>query len=97
MMDEYYKEFDLIRGTDICRAAGVELADLNLGRVCLNYILSKCNINGCTRRGRTHPRANTATIAQVNELCATLKPGVDEMTRAKRRRVDEYGSRGWGN
>ena len=95
MMNEYYKAFDWIRGGDICRAAGVELEDLNLGRVCLNYILGRCNINGCTRRGRTHPRANTATMAQVNELCETLKPGVDEMTRAKRRRVDEYGSRGW--
>ena len=83
MMNEYYNEFDWIAGGDICRAAGVEIADLNLGRVCLNYILGKCNIVGCIRRGRTHPRANTATTAQVNELCDTLKPGVDKMTRAK--------------
>ena len=95
MMDDYYKEYDWIMGGAICRAAGIEIADLNLGRVCLNYILGRCNIDGCTRRGRTHPRANTATTAQVNELCNKLKPGVDELTRTKRRRVDEYGSGGW--
>ena len=91
MMDPYYKQYEWIMGREICEEAGVTFRDLDLGNVCLNYILGKCTFPGCGRgNGRRHPRMNDASDAQVATLCIKLKPGVDAMTRQRRRRGNGY-------
>ena len=83
MMREYYNMFDYIMGSAICTKAGIHISELGLENVCLNYILGKCTMEGCTQQ-RTHPRADEATEEQVNQLCNKLSRGVNELTRAKR-------------
>ena len=91
MMDPYYKQYEWILGREICEEAGVTFRELDLGNACLNYILGKCTFPGCGRgNGRRHPRMNDASDAQVATLCNKLKPGVDAMTRQRRRRGNGY-------
>ena len=68
--------------------AGIQLADLRLGDVCLNFILGMCDKEGCTRT-RRHPRYAEATDRQVTQLCNKLQRGVDELTREKRQRKEQ--------
>ena len=87
MMRDYYDNFDHIMGSNICRKAGIHIADLKLGNACLNHILGLCTKRGCTRT-RRHPRAHDATDQEVTQLCNKLKRGVDILTGMKRQRVD---------
>ena len=88
MMREYYSLHDYIMGKAICTKAGIQVEDLRLDDVCLNFILGMCNKEGCTRT-RRHPRVAEATERQVTQLCNRLKRGVDEMTREKRQRLEQ--------
>ena len=85
MMKEYYQRYDWIMGGEICRAAGVNIWELDLNKACLNFILGKCNFEGCTKKFR-HVKKSEATQRQVDGLCNKLRPGVIKMTREKRRR-----------
>ena len=85
MMDEYYKQFDYIMGRQICTKAGIRIADLRIGNTCLNYILSKCNKEGCIAT-HWHPKAYDALPAKARVLCNKLRKGVNKMTRANRTR-----------
>ena len=96
MMREYYDKFDHIKGTTICQKAGVSVKELKLGNACLNYILGLCNKRECTRT-RRHPRAKDATDWEVTQLCKKLKSGVDTMTGAKRRRMEESDQDDWAD
>ena len=88
MMDPYYKQYEWIMGKSICRHAGITMEELNLGNVCLNHILGGCTVpGGC---GRRHPGMAEASEANITTFCNKLKPGVDEMTRQRRRRGNDY-------
>ena len=73
MMEPYYKQYEKISGTMICKAAGTHVNELNLRGACLHHILGGC-VGQCDRR---HPELSSADPAQVNFVCATnCDPGL---------------------
>ena len=99
LMKEYYEMYDHIKGQQICEKAGINIADLRLGRVCLNHILGKCPQRNCTKT-RIHAKGSDAEPDQVEGLCNKIRKGVNELARAKRNRgYDQHrgGGGGWGS
>ena len=77
MMEPYYRKYDHVKGTMICRAAGIHINDLDLRGACLNHILGGCGLRGCERG---HPHGSSASHAQVQKICDKLKSGIEKLT-----------------
>ena len=75
----------------IYHKVGMRLHDLNLGRPCLDHILSKCSREGYTET-RWHPKVADAYPEEVNKLCNKLRRGVGKMTQVKCHRGGRYES-----
>ena len=79
MMAPYYNKFEMIKGTMICKAAGIHMRELNLRGACLHHILGGC-VGYCERR---HPASSSADTAQVKHICDKLRPGIIALTKGE--------------